>query len=49
MANDETDHTPAGDDRRKDDRRKTQEPMDGADRRKGQRRSGGDRRATPRS
>lgn len=44
MAHDETDHTPAG-----DDRRKTQEPMDGADRRKGQRRSGEDRRATPRS
>jgi hypothetical protein len=49
MANENSDTTPTGDDRRKDDRRKTQEPMDGADRRKGQRRSGEDHRTTPRS
>lgn len=49
MANDETHPTPAGGDRRQDDRRKGETPMDGADRRKGQRRSGEDRRTTPRS
>lgn len=49
MANDKPDTTPTGDDRRKDDRRKADDPIEGADRRKGQRRSGEDRRTTPRS
>jgi hypothetical protein len=49
MANDKPDTTPTGDDRRKDDRRKADDPIAGADRRKGQRRSGEDRRTTPRS
>ena len=48
MANEDSDTTPTGD-RRQDDRRKTQAPIEGEDRRKGQRRSGADRRATPRS
>lgn len=45
--------TPAGADpegggRRQGDRRKAQLPFEGEDRRKGERRSGADRRATPR-
>jgi len=39
--------TPA--DRRKEDRRKAQVPFEGPDRRKADRRSGADRRTTPRS
>lgn len=49
MANDDSDTTPTGGDRRQDDRRKTQAPIEGEDRRKEQRRSGADRRGTPRS
>jgi len=36
-------------DRRQGDRRKAQLPFDGPDRRKGERRSGTDRRTTPRA
>lgn len=39
----------ASDGRRQTDRREAQQPFDGPDRRKGDRRSGADRRATPRS
>jgi hypothetical protein len=39
----------ADDGRRQSDRRQTQQPFDGPERRKGDRRSGTDRRATPRS
>lgn len=35
--------------RRQTDRRQSQQPFDGPDRRKGDRRSGTDRRATPRA
>ncbi|MFN3863770.1 MAG: hypothetical protein ACK4RT_05750 [Erythrobacter sp.] len=35
--------------RRKGERRQRQQPFDGPDRRKGDRRTGGDRRAKPRS
>lgn len=42
------DHDPSGGGRRKEDRRKAQVPFEGPDRRKGDRRSGTDRRATPR-
>lgn len=37
------------DGRRKGDRRQSQQPFEGPDRRKGERRSGEDRRTTPRS
>lgn len=37
------------DGRRKGDRRQSQQPFEGPDRRKGERRSGEDRRAKPRS
>ena len=37
------------DGRRKGDRRQSEQPFDGPDRRKGERRSGEDRRTTPRS
>ncbi|MEQ5787869.1 hypothetical protein J3454_08195 [Erythrobacter sp. NFXS35] len=43
------DDTPADDARRKGDRRKGQQPFDGPDRRKDDRRSGDDRRTTERS
>jgi len=39
---------PSGGGRRQSDRRKAQVPFDGPDRRKGDRRSGKDRRTTPR-
>jgi len=39
---------PSGGGRRQGDRRKAQLPFEGPDRRKGERRSGVDRRATPR-
>lgn len=39
---------PEGGGRRQGDRRKAQLPFEGEDRRKGERRSGTDRRATPR-
>ena len=39
---------PTGGGRRQGDRRKAQVPFEGEDRRKGDRRSGTDRRATPR-
>ncbi|WP_156522803.1 hypothetical protein [Erythrobacter neustonensis] len=39
---------PAGGGRRQSDRRRAQVPFEGEDRRKGDRRSGEDRRATPR-
>lgn len=39
---------PSGGGRRQGDRRKAQLPFEGPDRRKGDRRSGTDRRATPR-
>lgn len=39
---------PSGGGRRQGDRRKTQQTFDGPDRRMGDRRSGTDRRATPR-
>jgi hypothetical protein len=35
--------------RRQEDRRKAQQPIEGENRRKGERRSGNDRRTTPRS
>ncbi|HSJ79456.1 MAG TPA: hypothetical protein VK913_12040 [Erythrobacter sp.] len=45
-----SDETKAGPDgRRQDDRRQSQQPFDGPDRRKGERRSGTDRRTKPRS
>jgi hypothetical protein len=40
---------PAGGGRRQTDRRKAQLPFEGEDRRKGDRRSGNDRRSTPRT
>jgi hypothetical protein len=43
------DDTKPEDGRRKGDRREAQAPFEGEDRRKGERRSGEDRRATPRS
>ena len=43
------DHDPAGGGRRQGDRRKAQLPFPGEDRRKGERRSGKDRRARPRA
>lgn len=48
MADQQSDNSP-GSDRRSGDRRKQQVPFDGPDRRKGERRSGEDRRAAPRS
>lgn len=39
---------PAGSGRRAGDRRRAQQPLTGEDRRKGERRSGTDRRAAPR-
>jgi hypothetical protein len=45
-----SDETKSGSDgRRQEDRRQSQQPFDGPDRRKGDRRSGSDRRNTPRS
>jgi len=46
-----TSNSPAssGDGRRQADRRKSQQPFDGPDRRKADRRSGADRRTTPRA
>ncbi len=52
MADKHSDNTPmdaSGSDRRSGDRRKQQVPFEGPDRRKGERRSGADRRAAPRS
>ncbi|MFO6430964.1 hypothetical protein ACLBKT_12860 [Erythrobacter sp. W302b] len=40
---------PSGGGRRQSDRRKAQVPFDGPDRRKGDRRTGTDRRTTPRA
>lgn len=51
MSDNHTDKTgadPSGGGRRKSDRRQAQMPFDGPDRRKGDRRAGTDRRATPR-
>ncbi|AOL93614.1 hypothetical protein [Porphyrobacter sp. LM 6] len=51
MADKHSDNPPqdaAGSDRRSTDRRKQQLPFEGPDRRKGDRRSGEDRRAAPR-
>jgi hypothetical protein len=48
MADDENAPAPA-EGRRKSDRRQVQEPFEGPDRRKGERRTGADRRATPRT
>jgi hypothetical protein len=39
----------AGDGRRQSDRRQSQQPFEGPDRRKGDRRSGTDRRTSPRA
>lgn len=49
MADDKTETTPEDAGRRKEDRRQTQEPLDGPDRRKSERRTGDDRRRNPRS
>ena len=49
MADEHTDSTPDELGRRQDDRRKSDQPFEGPDRRKGDRRSGEDRRRTPRS
>lgn len=42
-------HSPEGGSRRKGDQRQAQQPLDRLDRRMGERRSGEDRRITPRS
>ncbi|MEE4315848.1 hypothetical protein [Erythrobacter dokdonensis] len=48
MSDKDTDHDSAAEGRRKGDRRQGQQPYDGPDRRKNERRSGDDRRAKPR-
>jgi hypothetical protein len=49
MADKDTDDSAAYTDRRKTERRQSQQPFEGPDRRKDDRRSGEDRRRTPRS
>jgi hypothetical protein len=49
MADDDNSKDFPAEGRRKSDRRQAQQPFDGPDRRKGDRRSGEDRRTTPRS
>ncbi len=49
MAEQDIDDSPPPEGRRQGDRRQAQQPHDGPDRRKGDRRAGEDRRKTPRS
>lgn len=49
MEQDPTEGTPEYTERRVEERRKSQQPFEGPDRRKGDRRAGEDRRRTPRS
>ena len=49
MAEDTTDSTPEDNGRRTEYRRKSQQPFEGPDRRKSDRRTGEDRRRNPRS
>jgi hypothetical protein len=49
MTDNNTDSSPEYEGRRKSDRRQAQQPFEGPDRRKQERRSGEDRRTTPRS
>lgn len=49
MADDKTEITPEEGERRQGDRRKSQQPFEGPDRRQGERRTGEDRRRHPRS
>lgn len=49
MAKDDTDTSGSSDGRRAGERRQAQQPFEGPDRRKGDRRTGEDRRAKPRA
>lgn len=49
MADDNNESPPEDKGRREQDRRQSQQPFEGPDRRKGDRRTGDDRRRTPRS